>query len=151
MDICGNCHSREIKDLCPKNYATAADGGEASIITVQTHTEVTVSIAMNACESVLLQCTSVILFLPSMLLPSGKPLFLHSLLKALGVNHVSNMSDPSQHLHISRCPCSLPCPFCKCPWSKYEVVLLLVASFPYRRTFGILPADIWCACPSHQG
>lgn len=48
--ICGIRPPRETKDQYPKSYDSAADGGAASVMTVQVHTGVT---AKNACEDAL--------------------------------------------------------------------------------------------------
>lgn len=76
----------------------------------------------------------------STILPGSKPLFLRSLLLPC-VNCVSIVSDHCWHLPTSWCSYPFPsCPFYRCLWSEDEVVLLLVASSLYRRTFRILPS-----------
>lgn len=59
------------------------------------------------------------------------------LASALDVNRVLNISERWRSLPTSRCP-SLPYPFCRCPWSEDEVVLVPVTCSPYRRIFRIL-------------
>lgn len=68
---------------------------------------------------------------------------------ALGVNRVLNISERWRSLSTSRCP-SLSRPFCRCPWSEDKVVLVPVASSPYRRIFRILTCGTQCTYPNQR-
>lgn len=75
-----NGHSRDLGSA-PMSYTSAASGGAASVMALQAHTEVIVSIATNAYEDALFRCRLVVLFPSRSLLHGGKPSFLLSSLQ----------------------------------------------------------------------
>lgn len=116
----------------PWNYASAANDGAVSVMAVQTHTRVTVSIATNARGDTVPRCRHIVLFPSSTLHPGGKPPYLLSSLQWCK----SSVND-RWHLPTYWCPCLSPsCHFWRHPWSE-------VASSPYRRIFGILLLPIF--------
>lgn len=75
----------------------------SSVIFVQAHTGVTVSIAMNSCENSLPWCYHIVFFPSSTLLPGSKPPFLLSSLQSLCKSHLQHkwLLVTSSHLLVS--------------------------------------------------
>lgn len=80
---CGIRQYRNIMDLYPKSYASAADGSTATVMTAQAHTGVTVLIATNACKDAMPRCHCIVFFFSNMLHFNGKSPFLLCLLQPL--------------------------------------------------------------------
>lgn len=128
--ICVIRRSRETLDLCPKRYASAADGGVVSIMDVEAHTGLTVSTATNACEDAL-PTMSPCCFLSIEYASSRRQAYVF-FLQPSDVIRGSSVSDHWWFL-TSRCP-SLSCPFCRRPWSEDEIALMTFRRWPVPRT-----------------